>query len=78
MNSVTTNMTLNELMKAHEAESMWTFSTFYLGVHSRSPRVFDNIEDALQAVIAKLKMHSLDHEFPMISLIRLQPRDDTV
>ena len=64
-------LTLNELLHTHGVYSQWTFSTYFRGVHSRSPRVFDNIEDALHAIMDKLKFHSLDGEFPMISLIQI-------
>lgn len=66
-------LTLNELMHKHGINAQWTFNTFLYGVNTRSPRVFDNLEDALQAVMAKLKQHALDHEFPLISLLRIIP-----
>ncbi|HEY4383395.1 MAG TPA: hypothetical protein VGN34_02820 [Ktedonobacteraceae bacterium] len=50
----------------------WKFVTFHHGVYMHSPRIFDTIEDALAAVVQKLAQHALDHEYPMVSLIRVQ------
>jgi hypothetical protein len=50
---------------------MWSFVTTYRGTSSQSPRVFATVEEALAAIVTKLAQHALDHEFPMISLIKV-------
>lgn len=67
-------LTLNELMHKHGVTSRWGFSTYFRGVHARSPRTFDDIESALHAVMEKLKCHAIDGEYPMISLLALPER----
>jgi hypothetical protein len=49
----------------------WSYTTYYLNHHSRSPRTFNTIEEALRAICEKLSMHALDQEYPMISLVRV-------
>ena len=61
--------TMRDLLIKHGAQVQWTFTTYYCGVHHQSPRVFDTIEEALRAIVDKLGMHALDHEYPMISLV---------
>jgi hypothetical protein len=68
-------MPLNALLTRHGIRARWTFTTYYRGVHQQSPRVFNSVEDALNAIIEKLALHAMDHEYPMISLVMLHVPD---
>lgn len=54
--------------------SKWSFSTFHNGMRTRSPRVFDNKEDAIQAIVERLAMHALDGEYPCMGLVAIVER----
>jgi hypothetical protein len=60
------------MKQAGDQHTCWSFVTYYRGVYQHSPRTFDTIEEALRAVVTKLQQHALDHEFPMVSIIRLE------
>lgn len=68
-------LSLTDMLHAHGVTAQWTFTTYYRGVNQRSPRVFDTIDEALRAVVDKLHMHAIDHEYPMVSLIMLRVGD---
>lgn len=55
-------------------EHKWSFTTFYNGIQTRSPRRFDTKDAALQAIIEKLAMAALDNEFPCIGLVAIVER----
>ena len=53
----------------------WTFITYYKRDRQQSPRMFQTVDEALRAIVEKLAQHALDHEYPMICLLRILPRD---
>ena len=55
-------------------EEMWSFTTFYNGVQTRSPRRFLSKEAALEAIVEKLSLHALDGEYPSIGLVAILER----
>jgi hypothetical protein len=57
-------------------EHKWSFTTFYNGIQTRSPRRFDTKDAALQAIIEKLAMAALDGEFPAVGLVAIVERNN--
>jgi hypothetical protein len=57
-------------------EPKWSYTTFYNGTRTRSPRVFTTKEEALQAIIEKLAMAALDQEYPSIGLVAIVERNN--
>ena len=49
----------------------WSFTIFHNGMRSRSVRVFEKKEDALQAIVEKLSMQALDGEYPCVGLVAI-------
>ena len=49
----------------------WSFTIFHNGVRSRSPRLFDDKVDALQAMIEKLGQDALDGQYPCVGLVAI-------
>ena len=47
----------------------WSFTIFHNGVRTRSPRLFDKKEDALQAIVEKLAQDALDGQYPSVGLV---------
>jgi len=50
----------------------WSFTIFHNGVRSRSPRLFDKKEDALQAIVEKLAQDALDAQYPCVGLVAMR------
>ena len=49
----------------------WSFTIFHNGVRTRSPRLFDKKEDALQAIVDKLSQDALDGCYPCVGLVAI-------
>jgi len=49
----------------------WSFTIFHNGVRTRSPRLFDKKENALQAMFIKLAQDALDAQYPYVSLVAI-------
>ena len=50
----------------------WSFTIFHNGVRSRSVRVFEKKEDALQAIVEKLAQDALDAQYPCVGLVAMR------
>ena len=50
----------------------WTFRISHYGVQSRSTRLFDKKEDALQAIVEKLAQDALDAQYPCVGLVAMR------
>ena len=60
------------------SEHKWSYSTFYNGIRTRSMRIFNTKEDALQAIVEKLSMAALDGEYPTVGLVALMERTNVL
>jgi len=50
----------------------WSFTIFHNGVRTRSPRLFDKKEDALQAIVEKRAQDALDGQYPSAGLVAMR------
>lgn len=50
----------------------WSYSITMHNVKCTSPRRFEAMDDAINAIAERMRMHAADHEYPLFALVRFK------